>query len=61
MIRNSDGNLNVFNVERNENGAWLNTNEGNPDNVWNGNNHWMFSRNWLYFSPDVMSGEFLYN
>lgn len=30
----SDGNLNVFSVGRNEDGQWLNTNYGNPDNRW---------------------------
>ncbi len=47
---NSDGNLNVFNVERNEDGQWLNTNYGNPDNEWNPDNRWVFARrNSLYF------------
>lgn len=40
----SDGNLNVFNVERNEDGSWLNGNNGHPDNHWNGNNRWVFVR-----------------
>lgn len=31
----SDGNLNVFNVKRNDDGKqWLNGNNGNPDNFW---------------------------
>lgn len=46
----SDGNLNVFNVERNEDGIWLNTNYGNPDNEWNSDNRWVFARrNSLHF------------
>lgn len=46
----SDGNLNVFNVERNKDGQWLNTNYGNPDNMWNPDNRWVFARrNSLYF------------
>ena len=46
----SDGNLNVFNVERNDDGQWLNTNNGNPDNLWNPGNRWVFARrNSLYF------------
>ncbi|OGM93552.1 hypothetical protein A2935_02905 [Candidatus Wolfebacteria bacterium RIFCSPLOWO2_01_FULL_47_17b] len=40
----SDGNLNVFNVECNDDGRWLNGNNGNPDNFWNGNNRWVFCR-----------------
>ena len=53
-ITDSDGNLNVFNVKRNDDGKlWLNANNGNPDNVWNGNNRWVFlrPRNSLHFSP----------
>ena len=47
---NSDGNLNVFNVEHNDDGRWLNTNYGNPDNMWNPDNRWVFARrNSLYF------------
>jgi len=47
----SDGNLNVFNVECNDDGRWLNGNNGNPDNFWNGNNRWVFCRprNSLHF------------
>ena len=41
----SDGNLNVFNVKRNDDGKqWLNANNGHPDNFWNGNNRWVFWR-----------------
>lgn len=43
-VTDSDGNLKVFNVERNENGLWLNSNYGNPDNFWNGDNRWVFIR-----------------
>lgn len=52
-ITDSDGDLNVFNVERNDDGKqWLNGNNGNPDNFWNGNNRWVFlRRNSLHFSP----------
>ena len=49
-LTDSDGNLKVFNVERNEDGRWLNGNNGHPDNVWNGNNRWAFRRNFLHFS-----------
>lgn len=59
-ITDSDGNLNVFNVEHNDNGLWLNSNNGNPDNVWNPDNRWAFvlPRNLLHFS--LLSGEFCF-
>lgn len=54
----SDGNLNVFNVEHDNDERWLNTNHGNPDNFWNGNNVWVFAfRELLHFSPRLW-GEF---
>lgn len=40
----SDGNLNVFNVEHNGDERWLNANNGNPDNEWNPEDVWVFSR-----------------
>ncbi len=40
----SDGNLKVFNVERNDDGLWLNSNYANPDNKYNGDNRWVFGR-----------------
>ena len=55
-IRNSDGNLNVFNVEHDDDGLWLNSNYDNPDNVWNAGNRWVFvrPRNSLCFSSSVL-------
>ncbi|MBI4117207.1 MAG: hypothetical protein HY451_00740 [Parcubacteria group bacterium] len=52
-ITDSDGNLNVFNVEHDDNGQWLNTNWFNPQNTWNDDNRFVFvrSRNYLNFSP----------
>lgn len=38
----SDGNPNVFNVERNEDGLWLNDNWAKPDNRWNPKNSFLF-------------------
>ena len=59
-ITDSNGNLNVFNVEHNDDGLWLNGNNGNPDNFWNGNNRWVFTRrNLLHFSP-ILLGEFCF-
>ncbi len=54
----SNGNLNVFNVEHDNDERWLNGNNGNPDNFWNGNNRFVFvRRKSLHFSPTFM-GEF---
>ena len=52
-ITDSDGNLNVFNVERDDNDQWLNTNWFNPRNTWNDDNHFVFvlPRNYQDFSP----------
>lgn len=44
-ITDSDGNLNIFNVKRNDDGElWLNTNYDNADNQWNPDNRWVFLR-----------------
>ena len=49
-ITDLDGNLNVFETERNSDGLWFNGNNGNPDNFWNDDNQWVFLRgNSLYF------------
>lgn len=40
----SDGNPNVFNVNRNDDGLWLNANNGRPDNEWNPENRFVFLR-----------------
>ena len=52
-ITDSDGNLNVFNVEHDNDEQWLNTNWFNPRNVWNDDNQFVFvrPRNYLDFSP----------
>jgi len=51
-IIDSDGNLNVFNLNRNDSELWLDNNGNNPDNVWNDDNRFVFvrSRKSLYFS-----------
>lgn len=41
-ITDSDGNLKLFNVKHNDNGRWLNSNYGNADDVWNGDNQFVF-------------------
>jgi len=37
-----DGNPNVFNLKRNEDGVWLNNNWAKPDNHWNPENKFVF-------------------
>lgn len=59
----SDDDLNVFNVERNDDGkTWLNTNYDKPGNRWNLDNQWVFVlRNSLHFSLNrFRSGEFCF-
>ena len=38
----ADGNPNVFNVERNSDGSWLNNDWTNSDNHWNADNEIVF-------------------
>ena len=37
-----DGNPNVFNLERNDDGLWLNNDWAKPDNEWNPDNKFVF-------------------
>ena len=41
-IIDRDGNPNVFNLERDEDGLWLNDNWMNPENRWNPENEFVF-------------------
>lgn len=51
-LTDSDGNLNVFNVDHNDDGRWLNTYNDNPDNRFDLDNRFVFvRRNPLHFSP----------
>ncbi|MEX2014139.1 MAG: hypothetical protein WD896_02170 [Parcubacteria group bacterium] len=52
-ITDSDGNPNVFNVKRNDDGkAWLNGNWTNPNDEWNLDNEIVFRfRNYCLFLP----------
>ncbi|MBU3896067.1 hypothetical protein KKG36_02030 [Patescibacteria group bacterium] len=43
-IRDSDGNLHVFDVGRGDSGQWLGSDYGNPDNFWSAGNQWLFVR-----------------
>lgn len=55
-----DGNPKLFNLNRNSNGEWLNNNNGNLDNKWNGNNRFVFlSRKLFHFSLNKF-GEFCF-
>lgn len=57
-ITDSDGNPNVFNVNRDEKGAWLNTDNGHPENSWNPDNRFVFvrPRKSLHFPPSFWEG-----
>lgn len=57
----SDGNPNVFEVDNDNDERWLNSNNGNADNVWNADNRWVFvrPRKSHHFSPRL-SGEFCF-
>ena len=54
-ISGSDGNLNIFKVEHDDNDLWLNGNNGNPDNFWGGHDRFVFvcPRKSLHFSPGL--------
>lgn len=55
-----DGNPNVFNLERNDDGLWLNNNWAKPDNEWNPNNEFVFRlRNYFLFR-DLYIAVFLF-
>lgn len=52
-ITDSDGDLNVFNVDYDNDDRWLNTNYCNPENLFNPDSRVVFvlPRNYLNFSP----------
>ena len=43
ISRNSDGDPNLLNANRNDDGRWLNTYYDNPDNRWNRDNGFAFA------------------
>src|SRR3989344_3857926 len=53
MPHNTDrnSNSNVFNLERNEDGLWLNNNWANPDNHWDPGDQCVFSLRKFYLFP----------
>jgi len=42
ILTDADGNPNVLNSNRNDDGQWLNSNWDNPDNQWNDNGAFAF-------------------
>ena len=59
-ITGSDGYPDVFNVDRDVDGRWLNGNYVNPDNTWNPDDSWVFGRNYVHFSC-LTAGVFVSN
>lgn len=60
-VPDSDGNPNVFNLEHDDDGMWLNSNWYNPDDGVDHDNLWFARlRNFRYFSLDFISGEFCF-
>lgn len=60
-LNNSDGNLNLLNANRNDNGSWLNTYYDNSDNQWNRNNGFAFAVSQLSsFLLYLLAGEFCF-
>jgi hypothetical protein len=56
-----DADLNVWNVERNDNGLWLNNTNGNPDYHRDAATRFVFrSRNSLHFSSGFLLEEFCF-
>ena len=55
----SDGNRNVFNVKRNDDGKfWVNGNIANPDNHVNANNRWFVGLQQTFSFPALIGGVF---
>src|ERR1700733_14301561 len=55
-ITDSDGNPNVFNVERDEDGLWLNNNFAKPTNKWNPENKFLFRLRKYFLSALIGCG-----
>ena len=57
-VSDSNGNPNVFSVNRGENGSRLNANNGRPDNFYNGGNRFAFvPANLFVLPPDYLWAE----
>ena len=57
----SDGNPNVFNLERNEDGLWLNNNWAKPDNTWNPDNKFAFRLRNCFLFPQLQGLRFFFS
>jgi len=55
-LTDSDGDLKLFNVERNDDDLWLNSNYGNSDNFWNSNNRFAFVLPQISSFPAFLAG-----
>ena len=59
-ITDSNGNPNVLNANRNDDGQWVNTYWDNPDNRWNDNGAFVFPvAATLFISPSLWRGSFV--
>ena len=56
----SDGNPNVFKLERNDDGLWLNDNWAKPDNEWNPDNKFVFRLRNCFLSAALHVAVFLF-
>jgi len=55
-ITDRNGNPNVFNLNHNDNGFWLNNNIAKPDNKWNPENEFLFRlRKYFFFRTSTGS------
>lgn len=55
-----NGNPNVFKLERNADGTWLNNNWANPDNKWNPDNEFVFRLRKSFLSALEIGAVFLF-
>ena len=60
-ITDRNGNPNVFNFNRNDDGLWLNNNWADPGNRWNADNEFVFRlRKYFFFSAVSKRAVFLF-
>jgi len=58
ILRNSDGNPNLLNANRNDDSDWLNAYWDNPDNKWNRDYGFAFSLATFFISPLFLERSF---
>ncbi len=56
ILHNSDGDLRLLSVDRNDNGSWLNVNYDNSDNRWNRDNGLAFVSSQVFQTPLFIGG-----